>query len=568
MLLNVSGAVSVARLIYTDSSNQERSVYLGPDQPAVLIGRASDCSIRTSRQSVSRHHAEFRYVDGTFEVADLNSSNGTWLIEEEQRFEISHERLEDGDEIWCGDFIVHFSLNDLPSEDPTGAGQFGMTPGQYVSGPTEAAPAFGAAGAPGAPQAQPAYADAGIADPSENGFDYSSLDELSAVEIVEPQDSNHAARPAAGGLGAEPSFGAQAELDRLREEKQSIEDLASRQTFEITDLQAKLDEANERLAQGSEALQAELDALRAENEQLQQQLSAAPQESEQLDAARAELEALQANLEQEQAQSEKLRADLANAEDESSARAERVAELEESVQDLRAQLESASDSGGDLEAARRELGEVRAELEKRNRLLNEYERRNADLRIEFDEQRQANAALREAGAQARAELEQAEAARDEAQRLLSEAQPAQVELEGARKDLQRAEELAEKLQAEVQGLKQRVQLERRRSKDADPEASEQLKAELARANERIAELEAQAAQLGEADAPSDASAPGLGAELVEALRERLGTLQRLSDAIVRADFEPLSTVDRIRLQSAIRETDPKKTLQEALELLE
>ena len=102
----------MARIVYTDASNRECSAHLGPDQPVVSIGRATDCTIRSNRKSVSRHHAEFRYNNGTFEVIDLNSSNGTWLIENEQRFEIAHERLEDQDEIWCGDFIIHFLLDD------------------------------------------------------------------------------------------------------------------------------------------------------------------------------------------------------------------------------------------------------------------------------------------------------------------------------------------------------------------------------------------------------------------------------------------------------------------------
>ena len=75
----------MARIVYTDMSGQERSVSIGADTPVVSIGRATDCTIRSNRKSVSRRHAEFRFANGQFEVVDLNSSNGTYLIINEER---------------------------------------------------------------------------------------------------------------------------------------------------------------------------------------------------------------------------------------------------------------------------------------------------------------------------------------------------------------------------------------------------------------------------------------------------------------------------------------------------
>lgn len=533
----------MARLIFTDSSNQECSVYLGPDQPLVKIGRASDCSIRTSRQSVSRHHAEFSYVEGTFEVTDLNSSNGTWLIEDEQRFEISHERLEDGDEIWCGDFIVHFSLHDLPAEDPT------------VGGNLEVHSA----------QASAVRQTAQVDEASVN-FGDAGLEERSSVEAIAPPQQHLSPGLANGSQG----FDAQDELARLREEKQSIEELASRQTFEITDLQGQIETLNKRFDEGGRQTRSELDAakketraLQEENAQLLEQLHTVQQElgdvgdSADLEAAQAQCETLQTSLEQAQAERDELRAEFGRVDTELGARDTQILELEGQLDRLRGQLSNMPDIDADA---------LQEELEKSNRLLSEYERRNADLRLEFDAQREANAALREAHTTAKQQLEQTIEAREEAEKRLALAEPARLEVEEVRGELQQSEQLCEDLRAEVQGLKQRVQLERRRNKEGGAEGSEALESELSAARERIAELEAQTSKgAPDTDGPS---AAGLADARVQDLRERLGQLERLTDAIVRADLDPLSTVDRIRLQSAIRETSPKETLQGALELLE
>ena|GEM_PF-2444921 len=539
----------MARLIYTDSSNSERSVYLGPDQPLVKIGRASDCSIRTSRQSVSRHHAEFSYVEGTYEVTDLNSSNGTWLIEDDQRFEISHERLEDGDEIWCGDFIVHFSLHDLPVDDPTVGVPKGIPSGQ-----------FGASGAPAPP------APVGAVGADFSNFGNIDLDEFSSGEIAASPAPRHRMAPTLG--AGPPDFDEHAELARLREAKQSVEELASRQTFEITDLQAQVDALTKRVEAGDEQTRAQLQAaqqafqeLQQENADLLEALDAKTHEVEQQRAQQsdgadsaeleAELQAALARCDALQAENGEFGAAVEDAQAQLAARDAQLAELQAELERARAQLARAPEVDADS---------LQEELEQGKRLLSEYERRNADLRLEFDAQRDANAALRAVYASAQADLEQAVQARDEAQKLLAVAEPARLELEAARAELAKAEQLSEDLRAEVQGLKQRVQLERRRSREeGDAEAGEHLQAELAAAQARIAELQARQGADG---------AQGLVPQRVQELRERLSALERLTDAIARADLDPLSTVDRIRLQSAIRETDPKATLQGALELLD
>lgn len=577
----------MARIVYTDSSNRERSVYLGPDQPVVSIGRATDCTIRSNRKSVSRHHAEFRYNSGTFEIIDLNSSNGTWLIENEQRFEISHERLEDQDEIWCGDFIVHFLIEDQSEEEVTVSDPHPSGEQQYVSGPTEAADAFEFGAEPsGAPQnyADQNHVDVGLAQGSSVAYDYDEVEELGDDDFVEVQDS---------GPGA-----AVGEVERLLQEKQSIEDLASRQAFEIEELQAKLQEASQRLEQvqaggaNTDQLQAELDRARAEVESLRHENEQLRQKLENTTADTSELDAVRAELDNERRQVEELRSELQRTEDELAGsrrrlqqaqdseaalerelaqKTERVEALEHDVRTLEDELAQSSGSGDDVERVRRQLDEVREELEKSDRLLSEYERRNADLRIELDKQREANDELRQTADENEQKLAELFDTRDQLQRELDDVGPMREELAQKTEALEEAEQLAGDLKAEVQGLKQRLQIERRRADEGTGEELEQLEAELVDATERIGELEQErddlAAQLEEAGAEQEEIGDSLSEDELADLRQRLSALERLADAIERTDLEPLSTVDRIRLQSAIRETDPKKTLQQALDLI-
>lgn len=110
---------TLGRLIYMDNSNREVVVPFGPEQPVVTIGRATDCVIRSNRRSVSRHHAEFRYHNGQYEVVDLGSANGTYLIINENRQRIEGRlALTHSDEVWCGDFILYFEEDEEDYYEP------------------------------------------------------------------------------------------------------------------------------------------------------------------------------------------------------------------------------------------------------------------------------------------------------------------------------------------------------------------------------------------------------------------------------------------------------------------
>jgi hypothetical protein len=68
----------MALLVYADTDGVEKSFTVGVEP--VTVGRATECSIRSSDPRVSRNHARF-YLDpaGTLHVEDLGSSNGVFV---------------------------------------------------------------------------------------------------------------------------------------------------------------------------------------------------------------------------------------------------------------------------------------------------------------------------------------------------------------------------------------------------------------------------------------------------------------------------------------------------------
>jgi hypothetical protein len=74
----------------------------------VTVGRQHDCTIVLADPNVSRHHAEVRPAGDGFAVADLGSTNGTRVNGE--RIPAPHQ-LVDGDELRCGNTIMHFEAS-------------------------------------------------------------------------------------------------------------------------------------------------------------------------------------------------------------------------------------------------------------------------------------------------------------------------------------------------------------------------------------------------------------------------------------------------------------------------
>ena len=74
------------------------------DQETTTAGRHPESDIFLDDVTVSRRHAEFRLNDGTFEVVDLGSLNGTYVNREPRNSQV----LAIGDEIQIGKFRLVF----------------------------------------------------------------------------------------------------------------------------------------------------------------------------------------------------------------------------------------------------------------------------------------------------------------------------------------------------------------------------------------------------------------------------------------------------------------------------
>ncbi len=74
------------------------------DQPTTSAGRHPDSDIFLDDVTVSRRHAEFRQVDGSFQVVDVGSLNGTYV----NREPVDASTLSNGDEVQIGKFRLVF----------------------------------------------------------------------------------------------------------------------------------------------------------------------------------------------------------------------------------------------------------------------------------------------------------------------------------------------------------------------------------------------------------------------------------------------------------------------------
>lgn len=109
-VISVAGALALPTLYVLQGPDKGRT-YQTPDEPTV-IGRSSD-QIQLTDHSTSRRHAEIRPADDSWVLADLNSSNGTYL--NGQRI-VSPTELKHGDQIKVGSTLLVFSgLQDVES---------------------------------------------------------------------------------------------------------------------------------------------------------------------------------------------------------------------------------------------------------------------------------------------------------------------------------------------------------------------------------------------------------------------------------------------------------------------
>jgi Inner membrane component of T3SS, cytoplasmic domain len=69
-----------------------------------VIGTAADCEVVLTDKKVSRKHATIRYEGGEFQIADLDSSNGTFVNDEK----VQKHPLIDNDVVKLGDIEFEF----------------------------------------------------------------------------------------------------------------------------------------------------------------------------------------------------------------------------------------------------------------------------------------------------------------------------------------------------------------------------------------------------------------------------------------------------------------------------
>lgn len=87
-------------------SNDETQTRYPITRTICRIGRSKDNELHLDDTSISRRHAEIhRNSDGTFEIMDMNSTNGVYINNEK----IGKAELHEGDVLEIGDYFLHFT---------------------------------------------------------------------------------------------------------------------------------------------------------------------------------------------------------------------------------------------------------------------------------------------------------------------------------------------------------------------------------------------------------------------------------------------------------------------------
>lgn len=74
------------------------------DKPEVVLGRADTTAIQVDHESVSREHARVTVLGGTCRIADLGSTNGTWVNDRR----VEDTELRDGDLVRVGQTVFKY----------------------------------------------------------------------------------------------------------------------------------------------------------------------------------------------------------------------------------------------------------------------------------------------------------------------------------------------------------------------------------------------------------------------------------------------------------------------------
>lgn len=84
------------------------------DKPNVLVGRHTECDVRLPLPDVSRRHCRLQFLDGRWQVIDLNSLNGVQVNGEA----VLQASLNRGDRLKVGGFTFQIDL--VVTEKPRG----------------------------------------------------------------------------------------------------------------------------------------------------------------------------------------------------------------------------------------------------------------------------------------------------------------------------------------------------------------------------------------------------------------------------------------------------------------
>src|SRR4051794_5528016 len=76
------------------------------DKPNVLVGRHTDCDVRLPLPDVSRRHCRLQFVEGGWQVIDLNSLNGVQVNGEA----VLQAPIQKGDRLKIGSFTFAVGL--------------------------------------------------------------------------------------------------------------------------------------------------------------------------------------------------------------------------------------------------------------------------------------------------------------------------------------------------------------------------------------------------------------------------------------------------------------------------
>ncbi|MGC4063521.1 MAG: FHA domain-containing protein [Polyangiaceae bacterium] len=100
-------------IVVSEKGGSERRVSFTANQ--VSIGRVQGNDLTLNKTNVSKQHATLTYRDGVFTVSDLHSTNGTYI---NRRRIQEPTKLNEGDCLYIGDYVLRMELVEHPAADP------------------------------------------------------------------------------------------------------------------------------------------------------------------------------------------------------------------------------------------------------------------------------------------------------------------------------------------------------------------------------------------------------------------------------------------------------------------